>query len=148
MTQSRNATLTVTAGPNRGDTVRIEFESCRLVGRHLSDNETVFLDRDGNRGLDDQTIDLISEHLESFSEKEDTPPPIVDAFQRGADIILADNSISRAHAMVFFDHLGLGVIDLASTNGTLVNAERISSARLSGGDVLALGESALTISIS
>jgi hypothetical protein len=146
----RRAALAVTSGPNEGDSVRLEVGSCRLVGRHLSESETVLIDRDGNRLLDGQAAELVTKHLK------DKSPPLgqkagagfnVSAFERGPDIILKDDSISRAHAMIFYDKSGVGVIDLASTNGTFLNSERVGSALVKDGDVLTVGKSDLTIKL-
>jgi hypothetical protein len=147
----QRAILTVTAGPNDGDTVSLELGSCRLIGRHLSETETAFIDRDGNRILDSTAVDILSKHL-----KERTPDVGVSAlegfssaaFDRGADIIFADDSISRAHAMVFYDKNGVGLIDLASTNGTFINNERVGSALIADGDVITIGNSELSVKIA
>ncbi|MBC7794748.1 MAG: FHA domain-containing protein [Clostridia bacterium] len=142
--------MTVTAGPNDGDVVGLEVGSCRLIGRHLSETETAFIDRDGNRVLDSAAAEILSKHL-----KERAPDVSLSAlegfsasaFDRGPDIIFADDSISRAHAMVFYDAGGLGIIDLASTNGTFINTERIGSALIADGDVIAIGNSELAVKI-
>jgi hypothetical protein len=146
----RRAVLTVTVGPNAGDSITLERGSCRLIGRHLSENETAFIDRDGNRMLDASAASILEQH---FKER-----PAVgrggqaagfssETFKRGADVIFADDSVSRAHAMVFYDHAGVGIIDLASTNGTFVNSERISSAMVADDDAIAIGKSELTVRI-
>lgn len=70
------------------------------------------------------------------------------SFERGADIVLSDDSISRVHAMIFYDHSGVGIIDMASTNGTLVNGERVKSAMLVEGDAIAIGHSVLVLKLS
>jgi hypothetical protein len=147
---AHRANMTVTAGPNDGDVVSLDVGSCRLIGRHLSETETAFIDRDGNRVLDSAAADILSKHL-----KERTPDVglgalegfSASAFDRGPDIIFADDSISRAHAMVFYDAGGVGIIDLASTNGTFINAERVGSALVSDGDVIAIGNSELSVKI-
>ncbi len=145
MDENTRVVLSVVNGPNVGDTVSVDFGACRLVGRHLSESETAFIDRDGNRVLDQAAADILQEHL-----KEKAPPVTAsapefraEAYERGTDIVLADDSISRAHAMVFFDGGGLGVIDLASTNGTFVNEERIGAAFVQAGDVIKIGQSEL-----
>ncbi len=140
------AVLAVTAGPNEGDSVRLEVGSCRLIGRHLSESETMLIDRDGNRLLDGQAADLVTKHLKDKSPVNQKDFS-VNAFERGPDIIFKDDSISRAHAMVFYDHGGLGIIDLASTNGTFVNSERITSALIADGDVVSLGNSECVVSL-
>lgn len=146
----RRALLTATTGPNKGDTVSVELGSCRLIGRHLSENETAFIDRDGNRVLDGEATQILTRHL-----KERAPATgavsvdkiSADTFERGPDIIFSDDGISRAHAMIFFDPSGLGIIDLASTNGTFVNTERVSTGLVADGDVITIGNSELTVKV-
>lgn len=153
MTRARRATFKISSGPNKGDTLRVELGTCRLIGRHLSENETAFIDRDGNRMLDANTSSMLSEHLQTHDA--DAAAPAGDAenvglnaFERGPDIILSDDAISRAHAMLFYDATGaVGVIDLASTNGTYVNDGRIVSQLLSHGDTVMLGGSALKVTL-
>lgn len=144
------AVLKVVEGPNAGDTLSIEVGTCRLIGRHLSDAETAFIDRDGNRVLDGSAADILTGHLQERSPAVGTTPQEEfsgQAFERGPDIILADDSISRAHAMVFYDDSGFGVIDLASTNGTFVDNERINSALVATGKQISLGNSNLTVTL-
>lgn len=147
----QRATLKVLVGPHAGDVLGIERGSCRLLGRHLSEHETALMDRDGNRVLDAQLNDLLHRQLRRGDAQR--PPGVrvpdhVDlaAFERGPDIVLADDAISRAHAMLFYDASGVGVIDLASTNGTWVNGQRVSSALMQQADVLALGSTEVSVS--
>ncbi|MBI5508363.1 MAG: FHA domain-containing protein [Deltaproteobacteria bacterium] len=144
---TRRAVLAVTSGPNAGDSVRLEVGTCRLVGRHLSESETMLIDRDGNRLIDGHAADIVAKHLQDKSPLAARAGAAfsVNAFDRGADIIFADDSISRAHAMVFYDKAGMGIIDLASTNGTFLNAERVGSAMVKEGDVITVGKSDLTV---
>lgn len=146
----QRATLKVLVGPNAGDVLGVERGSCRLLGRHLSEHETALMDRNGNRVLDAQLNDLLHRQLGQSGPPRPgvRVPDHVDlaAFERGPDIVLADDAISRAHAMLFYDATGVGVIDLASTNGTWVNGQRVSSALMQQGDVLALGSTEVSVS--
>ena len=56
-------------------------------------------------------------------------------------VTLRDNRMSRRHASVGADALGVTVRDLDSKNGTWANGRRVERARLSSGDVLRLGDS-------
>ena len=160
----RRVILKVLAGPNEGDTVSVDQGSCRLIGRHLSESETTLMDRDGNRLLDGSAMQILTKHLKTPGEGDDKaeeaapePEPVPEpprapelsstTFERGPDIIFADDSISRAHAMVFYDDVNVGIIDLASTNGTYVNAERISSSIMQNGDTVSIGNSDLTVEL-
>jgi pSer/pThr/pTyr-binding forkhead associated (FHA) protein len=67
---------------------------------------------------------------------------------RGADAILADATISRAHAAIGFDpSVGFFVEDLGSTNGTLLNGERHSRCALHDGDTIQIGKLALRVTL-
>lgn len=60
-----------------------------------------------------------------------------------ADITLDDGGISRRHLEIRVTHDGphlvIGARDMGSTNGTFVNGERVTSARLTDGDRLTIG---------
>lgn len=146
----QRATLKVLVGPSAGDVLSIELGNCRLLGRHLSEYETALMDRDGNRVLDAQLNELLHDQLRHRLPPRPgvRVPEQVDlaAFERGPDIVLSDDAISRAHAMLFYDAGGVGIIDLASTNGTWVNGQRVSSALMQQGDVLALGSTEVSVS--
>jgi pSer/pThr/pTyr-binding forkhead associated (FHA) protein len=67
---------------------------------------------------------------------------------RGADAILAEATISRAHAAIGYDpSVGFFVQDLGSTNGTLLNGERQSRGPLQDGDTIQMGKLALRVSL-
>ncbi len=60
---------------------------------------------------------------------------------RGADLVIADPTISRSHAAVAWDaDDGFFVQDLGSTNGTRVNGDRLARGPLGDGDALQLGK--------
>jgi len=64
---------------------------------------------------------------------------------RGADLVVAESTMSRQHAAVGFDDEGCYVEDLQSTNGTKVQGERVEKARLRDGDEIQLGRLQLRI---
>lgn len=58
----------------------------------------------------------------------------------GADFILDESLVSRVHCRVEVNVSGdLDVTDLGSTNGTFVNGNRVTTARLVPGDRLKVG---------
>ena len=65
-----------------------------------------------------------------------------------ADVILDDPGISRRHTEIRVTHDGPHLVssvrDLASTNGTFVNGERITSTRLQDGDSITIGRTSMT----
>ena len=143
------AHLMIQAGEGSGDTLSIDQGLCRLVGRHLSEGETAMIDRDGNRALGGAAKNILKQHLERPEENQENA--IDDAeptstFERGADIILGDTATSRVHAMIFYDSSGVGVIDLASTNGTFVNDKQVNSTRVHEKGIIRIGNTELVIS--
>ncbi|WP_243837842.1 FhaA domain-containing protein [Cumulibacter soli] len=60
-----------------------------------------------------------------------------------ADVRVTDTGISRQHAEITTDGVLATVIDLQSTNGTLVNGKRVSRSALRHGDVIRVGRSVL-----
>jgi hypothetical protein len=58
---------------------------------------------------------------------------------RECDVVLGEQTVSRFHAELHHGDDVWVVRDLDSTNGTWVNGERVREARVSRGDVLALG---------
>src|SRR5262245_12084003 len=66
---------------------------------------------------------------------------------RSADIVIADPTISRAHAVIGCDAEGFFVKDMGSTNGTRVNGARSSQARLADRDEVLLGKLLLQVSL-
>ena len=66
---------------------------------------------------------------------------------RGADIVIAEPTMSRAHAAIGFDGARFFVQDLGSTNGTRVNGSREQKAALKDGDEVQLGKLAITVNL-
>ncbi len=67
---------------------------------------------------------------------------------RGADLVLAEPTISRTHAAIGFeDGEGFFVQDLGSTNGTLVNGGRHKRVGLGDGDEIQMGRLRLRVAL-
>ncbi len=66
---------------------------------------------------------------------------------RSADLILAEPTISRAHAAVGYDAEGFFVQDLGSTNGTMVNGAKVQRTGLKNGDQIQMGKLALGVTL-
>jgi pSer/pThr/pTyr-binding forkhead associated (FHA) protein len=66
---------------------------------------------------------------------------------RGADVMLAEPTISRAHAAFGHDAGGFFVQDLGSTNGTFVNGARQKKIALKDGDEIQMGKLRLRVSL-
>ncbi len=67
---------------------------------------------------------------------------------RGADLVLAEPTISRTHAAVGYEAgFGFFVQDLGSTNGTLVNGDRQKRCALASGDEIQMGRLRLRVTL-
>ncbi len=64
-----------------------------------------------------------------------------------AQLRLADVGISRRHARLDYDGSRVVLTDLGSTNGTVVNGQRISAVALRPGDVIQFGTTSLTFHV-
>ena len=64
---------------------------------------------------------------------------------RSADVVIAEPTISRAHAAIGYDGERFFMQDLGSTNGTRVNGNREARVALSDGDELQLGKLRLRV---
>jgi predicted component of type VI protein secretion system len=61
-----------------------------------------------------------------------------------ADVRLDDHTVSARHAIVVMRGDRLRILDVRSTNGTIVNGRRVEQAELHDGDVVVLGRVVLT----
>lgn len=64
------------------------------------------------------------------------------------DIVLEDSKVSRRHAEVRRDGMGVNVVDLGSTNGTMVNGAGIRERALNDGDQITVGATVLRFEAS
>jgi hypothetical protein len=64
-----------------------------------------------------------------------------------ANLRLPDVGISRRHARLDFDGAQVVFTDLGSTNGTMVNGQRVSAVALNPGDMIQLGTTTLTFRV-
>ncbi|PKN39668.1 MAG: hypothetical protein CVU63_14820, partial [Deltaproteobacteria bacterium HGW-Deltaproteobacteria-20] len=64
------------------------------------------------------------------------------------DMVLAEDMVSRKHARIAFQGEDIYIEDLASTNGTFVNGEKIKRSKLREGDRVLIGTSILKVVVS
>ena len=64
-----------------------------------------------------------------------------------ANLRLPDVGISRRHARLDFDGAQVVLTDLGSTNGSMVNGQRISAVALNPGDMIQIGTTTLTFRV-
>ncbi len=64
-----------------------------------------------------------------------------------ADLVLADDTVSRKHARIYSARGTLWLRDLGSRNGTLVNGHSVSHHRLRPGDRITIGASLLRVDV-
>lgn len=144
---SRKVHFKIIAGPDRDTEFDLEMGLCRALGRALGDtNKTAIINVDWALSLDEETkgliLQYISQQFRKPSLQQETPGKTNELgnFKRGPDIVFKDQTLSRLHAMIFFDVVGIGILDLVSKNGTFVNGQEIESCLLKKGDTIELGE--------
>jgi hypothetical protein len=77
--------------------------------------------------------------------QEFTQSRVVLGRSKEADLRIDDSNVSRKHAAIYWNDDRLMLEDLGSTNGTLVNGYPITITVLRPRDVVAIGESRLTV---
>jgi hypothetical protein len=77
--------------------------------------------------------------------REFTQSRVVLGRSKEADLRIDDPNISRKHAAIYWNNDRLIIEDLGSTNGTLVNGYPVTSTVLRPRDVVAVGDSRLTV---
>lgn len=70
-------------------------------------------------------------------------PAVVMGRSRDCDIVVADLNVSRRHAEVVLEGGVHWLVDLDSTNGTLVNGKRVKRVKLEAGDRITVGSTEL-----
>ncbi len=66
---------------------------------------------------------------------------------RSADLVVAEATISRAHAAIGFDDEGFYVQDLGSTNGTSVNGGPVQRQVLKSNDEIQMGRLIVAVTL-
>jgi pSer/pThr/pTyr-binding forkhead associated (FHA) protein len=140
---ARFVDLEVISGPEQGMRYTVESGTYRVLGRAGDDNEsTVQLNKEGDRVLDADQRAVVEGVLDARADR-----GVRMRFRRrGPDILLADGSVSRTHALIFVDDSGISVADLMSTNGTKVNGARVTDIDVLPGDVVQVGQSKMKLS--
>ncbi len=146
-----SARFKVIAGPDRDFSFHLEKCTCRAVGRTLVDpNRTQVFNMDLAMELDEGTKRLVLEYISRQFRKNrsgDSDGQALGNFRRMPDVPLTDSSLSRLHAMLFYDEAGLGILDLVSKNGTYINGKEVESAMLASGDVIEMGETKMAFEL-
>ena len=146
--------FTVTDGEDKDKKVSLHFGTCKVVGRNLDTNTTVHTGIKADKmELRQKEIERIKSYLirydsqKFYSKEVDFKEDELGSYSRTADFILTDDSISRVHCMVFFGQEGVGIVDLASTNGTFVDNKKINIIELKEGSVIKLGATKIKVEL-
>lgn len=148
------AVFQIVEGKQKGEQIIVDKGTCRALGRSVDDVEkTKVFSFDSAMTLDEASKKLVMQYLSHhFKQKAEIQTDMgisgerLGGFVRGPDIPVRDISISRLHAMIFYDDSGvIGILDLVSKNGTYVNGAEIESKLLKSGDLVSLGATKLRL---
>ncbi len=145
---SGRAVFLVVEGANKGERLELPMGSCRALGRSIDEEERTKLLNSGSMvSLDDFSKKLVFSYITTHFGQKGTQSAggSFAGFKREPDFVLVDKSISRLHAILFYDQVGIGILDLVSKNGTFVNGAEIESKLLKEGDVITVGTSKLKV---
>ncbi len=136
----------IVSGPGKGSKFTIDVGTCKAVGRAVHDpHKTDAFSIDVALNLDDNTRRLIHQYVTKQFRRANLEQGTEFGFRRTTDIVIDDLSVSRLHAMFFYDSAGIGVLDLVSKNGTFVNGEEVESRLLKKGDTIEIGDTKLVL---
>jgi len=140
----------VANGTDQGMSFELTQGTCRAIGRAVQDTQkTTVFNVDFALALDESTKGLIMQYVGKQFRKATSSVESVESteqfgqFRRSPDIVLTDGSLSRLHAMIFYEAAGVGVLDLVSKNGTFVNGKEVESRLLQKGDTIEVGETSI-----
>lgn len=141
--------LELEKGPQAGQRYELTENAYRAIGRSGDGSTTVQFTAGGDHVLDPEEVARIEAHLAKRPSKiRDDPANLrFGNFHRGRDILLPDSKISRTHAMCFVDEHGPSIVDLCSTNGTIVNGQEVSDADLADGDIVHVGQARFVVHV-
>ena len=150
MDMGMKVVLDVDKGPNTGERYDLPAHGYRAVCRAGEQDVTAQFTVDGDHPLEPDDLRLLEDHLKRREKTESEPSGglRIGLLKRGRDILLDDDKISRTHAMFFLDDNGPSVVDLMSTNGTLVNGAAVSDADLYDGDIVHIGRTRLIVRVA
>lgn len=114
-----------------------ENEGTRLLIPVEEGNETVLLTPSYKHKL--TFIDIINEnnrHVICFNDE-----VLIGRQAAACDYVISDASVSKRHCKIIYRNEELLIKDLDSSNGTIVNGNKITSAIIKNGDKIKLGES-------
>lgn len=87
---------------------------------------------------------LVSTKTESFEHTVVSAENTIGASEDN-DIVINDKTVSRHHAVLYFDGQTFGIRDLRSTNGIVMNGFKVDDLKLRNGDSVSLGNSVMKI---
>jgi DNA-binding NtrC family response regulator/pSer/pThr/pTyr-binding forkhead associated (FHA) protein len=118
----------------------------------LEDKTTIDHDFSGSAALGRMTephVALVVFHPDGVKVvpmQEDVPTVVGRAWP--ADVVVPDLSLSRKHAVLTWREDGVEVEDLGSTNGTRVQGDRITKARVLPGETIQLGGVTVSVNVA
>ncbi|MFH1809679.1 MAG: FHA domain-containing protein [Pseudomonadota bacterium] len=135
--------IEVLNGESQGERVRLAPGAyCVVVRAESQLDATMQLAAGGDRLLNSQAVGLAEQHIRTRGASHGHR---LQLRERSADLSLDDGGISRTHAILFHGEQGLSVVDLMSTNGTLVNGQLVQDADLAAGDIVRVGDTELMV---
>ncbi len=158
-----NAVVTVLMGDHVNQSFDVKHGHCVIIGRRIAagDDDMTYVGKVQSptfAALDAADHRLVEKYLTKKNNQSDVgagskPARDLDLsqkylgdFSRDGDFLLADNSVSRSHAVFYQDDDGVHVLDLISKNGTFVNGREIETIKLRHNDVISLGSVSLRVS--
>lgn len=140
--------LEVVEGADMGRRFVVPVGAYRVIGRaYGASGGTAIVSRGEHRRLDTEDQRRVGEHLAKrrADDAQLGARERMEHFVREEDIDLDDDAVSQTHALLLVDEAGISLLDIASTNGSYVNGQRVSEATIVPGDLLRIGGTRLAL---
>ncbi len=92
-------------------------------------------------------LQLFGEYAPYDLYRLDRPETLIGRDPTRCQIVLNDSEVSSVHAVLRKGLVSLTVEDLNSSNGTMLNGQRVNKAELNNGDELVIGSTTLTVTV-
>ena len=143
----KRAVLVVVKGKDFGRSIVVNVGHCVMIGRSQTlVGATGMITQHSAHKLTDEDEKTVARHLKiRATPQKQGARALLTSFERDMDVGLQDDAVSQRHTMIFVDEAGASLLDMASTNGTFLNGKRTSSAELSLGDLVRIGETRVEV---
>lgn len=133
--------LLVISGPDKDMRFSVEQGTYRIIGKRADPALTKLnFNYKKNMSLNPDQQEIVNLHLKNHTKKS-----LLQFYNRGPDILLSDDTVSRIHFMILKDTTMTSFVDLMSESGTKIDEKIIKEAHLKDRDIIVIGNTKIMV---